>query len=180
VVNGDIGRAPPLKPAELINFMIRNFEPTTVFEPEGKRQFQLFAAVGAALIAGLVLLIVPRGSPWSSLTLFAPVVVGRVVPAQFGISLPSTMLLHLAVSVVYGLAISRSVANVTQLRALVTGGAIGLVLYVINFSIVSTWFPELRGNEFSVILTHAVFGMVAGGAYRGLLRRKPAAAAANT
>jgi hypothetical protein len=124
-----------------------------------------------------VLLIVPRGSPWSTLTFFAPAVVGRVIPGDVGIGFVTTLAIHMGVAVLSGLIISRAVQAVTQLRALVVGGIVGLILYLVNFAIVSAAFPQLRGNEVSVLFTHAVFGCIAGGAYRGLLQRHAAAAA---
>jgi hypothetical protein len=120
------------------------------------------------------LLIVPRGSPWAELTFFAPAIVGRTVSPESGMSFVSILVAHLTVSLIYGLVIARIVAAVTQLRALIVGGMAGLGIYLVNFCIVSWWIPELGGNEISVIFTHAVFGLIAGGAYRGSLRRIPA------
>ena len=77
----------------------------------------------------------------------------------------------MVLSVIYGLIISRVVAGLKQTRAIITGGLLGLVLYIINFVLVSLWWPSLRGNEVSVVFTHLVFGLVAAGAYRGLLKR---------
>jgi len=53
-----------------------------------------------------------------------------------------------------------------------TGGAVGLLLYVLNLGAISMWFPAMRGSEVSGSVTHAVCGLIAAGAYRGLLRRK--------
>ncbi len=159
--------------------MIHHFDPPQSLPPEHRHDFQWPAALGAGLIPGLILLIVPRGSPWSALTFFTPVVMGRTVPPQTGMSLGSSMLLHLAIAIVYGLIISRVVARVTQLRAVVAGGITGLILYLINFGVVSWSVPEFRGNEVLVVFTHAVFGLIAGGAYRGLLRRVPTSDATN-
>jgi hypothetical protein len=39
--------------------------------------------------------------------------------------------------------------------------------------VVSALWPSLRGAEFSVVVTHVVFGLITAGAYRGLLKRKP-------
>jgi hypothetical protein len=141
-------------------------------EPVHKGHLQWFPALGAGLIAGAVLLIVPRASPWSSLTFAAPVIMGRVVPEQLGMLLTATKTLHLAVSVLYGLIISVAVMRITQLWALAAGALTGLLLYVGNVAVVSTWFPELRGDEPTVAFSHLVFGGIAAGAYRGLLRRK--------
>ena len=46
------------------------------------------------------------------------------------------------------------------------------VAYVINFGVVSLLAPACRGNELAALFTHVVFGLIADGAYRVLLRRK--------
>jgi len=151
--------------------MIRGFDIPPSLESESPGRLQWGAAVAAGLLAGLIFLAIPRGSPWSSVTFFSPVVAGRTLSGQ---SLPLLVVwaLHLGVSILYGLIVCRVVAGLKQARAILTGGLLGLVLYVINFGIVSTWWPSIRGNEVSVVFTHIVFGLVVAGAYRGLLRRK--------
>ncbi len=151
--------------------MIKGFAPLPTTELAIKDHFQWLPAMGAGLIPGVILLILPHASPWEGLTLFSPAIVGRVVPATWGMSNAGIIVLHLALSLIYGIIISLAVMNVRQLRAVLVGGVVGLVLYVINFGIVSLCTPDLRGNEFPVIVTHIVFGLVAAGAYRGLLRR---------
>jgi len=78
---------------------------------------------------------------------------------------------------IYGVIISFAVINIREMAAVLTGGAVGLLLYLLNLAAVSMWFPAMRGNEVSVIVTHAVCGLIAAGAYRGLLRRKMSASA---
>ena len=151
--------------------MIDGFKAPELLEPLEKDRMQWGAALEASLIAGVVLLLVPRGSPWSSFTFFAPTVFGRSV-APLGWMLGATALIHMAVSLVYGLLIARVVAGLRRRRAIVSGALMGLVLYVINFGLVSTFWPELRGSEVSVVFTHVVFGLIAAGAYRGLLKRR--------
>ena len=106
-----------------------------------------------------------------AVTFFSPVVAGRTLSGQ-PLPLLVVWALHMGVSILYGLIVCRVVAGLKQARAILTGGLLGLVLYVINFGIVSTWWPSIRGNEISVVFTHIVFGLVVAGAYRGLLRRK--------
>jgi len=62
--------------------------------------------------------------------------------------------------------------HIRQLVAVLAGGVAGIVLYFLNLGAVSLWFPGMRGNEVSVFVTHLVFGLIAAGAYRGLLRRR--------
>jgi hypothetical protein len=155
--------------------MITHFERAEPMQPVSDGRFQWGAAFGAGALAGLILLMVPRGSPWSDLTFFAPVVMGRVIPDTFNFGFLPAAVVHLAVSVLYGLIISRIIAPLHQERAIFAGGVVGLVLYLVNFIAVTVLFSSLRGNEFPVIFTHIVFGLVAAGAYRGLLRRRPVA-----
>ena len=133
---------------------------------------QWSAALGAGLIVGGVFLVVPRGNPWSSFTFFSPLIMGRTVPSSFQVPLFAVWLIHMGVALVYGLIISRIVAGLTQLRAVISGGVIGLLLYLVNLLVISVVLPEMRGNESSVLFAHFVFGLVTAGAYRGLLKRK--------
>ena len=127
--------------------------------------------MAAGLIPGVVLLILPHATPWEGLTVFTPAIIGRQVPASWGMNVFGVVVIHLALSLVYGLIISLSVMSARQMRALLVGGVVGLVLYALNLLVVSLWIPGLRTDEVPVVLTHLVFGLVAAGAYRGLLRR---------
>lgn len=126
----------------------------------------------AGLIAGVVLLIVPHASPWEGLTSFTPALMGRVIPDMWGLGIFMTVVLHLALSIIYSVLISFAVSHIRQMAAVVAGGVAGLVLYFLNIGIVGLCFPAMRGSEVSVVVTHVVFGLIAAGAYRGLLRRK--------
>jgi hypothetical protein len=152
--------------------MIRHFEDAVAMEPEAKGQFQWGAALCAGLIPGVLLLLAPRGSPWSGISFFSSVVMGRPMPPEVVLPLPVLCLVHLVIAELYGLIISLFVTHITQGRAILAGGAIGIALYVINFGVVSVLAPAWRGSEIGVLFTHIVFGLIAAGAYRGLLRRK--------
>jgi hypothetical protein len=151
--------------------MIRGFQRPPRLEAAPDTPFQWNAALLAGLIAGAVLLIVPAGSPWSRISFFSPVVMGRTIPPQAGLPLVSTWLLHLLVSLIYGLIVSLVAMRLRRGLALLAGAITGLVLYAINFGIVSLLWPDARGNEVAIAFAHVVFGLVAAGAYRGLLRR---------
>ena len=64
------------------------------------------------------------------------------------------------------------VSQVNQAKAIIIGGLLGLALYLINLAMVSLVFPRWQGNEVGVLVSHVVLGLIAAGAYRGLLRRK--------
>lgn len=152
--------------------MIKGFEPPRQAEPVAKDRLQWHPAIIAGLIAGVILLILPHASPWERLTFFTPAVMGRIVPASWGVPDFSVIGIHIGLSLIYGIIVSLMVINVRELRAVLIGGVVGLVLYCLNFGIVSLLIPALKGNEMPVVLTHLLFGLVAAGAYRGLLRRR--------
>jgi hypothetical protein len=152
--------------------MIKGYESPQLLEPQEPARFHLRPALEAGLIAGVILLIVPRGSPWSSLTFFSPAIMGRTVAGTVEIPLLLAWALHLGVSLLYGLIISRMVATLRCQRAFATGALAGLLLYALNLGVVSAFWPSLRGAELSVVVTHVVFGLITAAAYRGLLKRK--------
>jgi hypothetical protein len=152
--------------------MIKGFEHPQQTEPMEKSHWQGIPAVAAGLIAGVILLIVPHASPWEGLTSFTPAIMGRVVPATWGLGVFLTVVLHLALALIYGLVVSLVIMNIHQMAAVLTGGVVGLVLYFVNLGAVTLWLPAMRGNEVSVIVTHVVCGLITAGAYRGLLRRR--------
>jgi hypothetical protein len=151
--------------------MIRGYQRPPSLEPAVPNEFQWRAAVLAGLIAGVILLIVPSGNPWSGIIFLAPVVVGRIIPPSTGLPPAVVWLIHLAVSIAYGLVISAAAVRFRRARALLAGGVVGLVLYLVNVGIVSALWPSVRGNEVGIAFSHVVFGAIAGGAYRGLLKR---------
>jgi hypothetical protein len=155
--------------------MIKGFQPPPRDDSPASGHFQWVPAVAAGLIPGVVLLILPHATPWEGLTMFTPAIMGRQVPASWGINVLEIVVIHLTLSLVYGLTVSLAVTTIRELRALLVGGVVGLVLYALNLAVVSLWIPGLHNDGISVALTHLVFGLVAAGAYRGLLRRAVAA-----
>jgi hypothetical protein len=81
-------------------------------------------------------------------------------------------LTHLALAVVYALVICRLIACYRIQRALVMGALGGLVLYVLNLTVVALIWRGTAVNEVPVLFTHIVFALITAGAYRGLLRRR--------
>jgi hypothetical protein len=152
--------------------MIKGFEQPHPTEPIENNRWQGMPAVWGGLIAGLVLLVVPHGSPWEGLTSLTPALLGRVVPPMWDLGIFMTVVLHLVLSIIYAVLISFAVMHIRQMAAVLAGGAAGVVLYFLNLGVVTLLFPAMRGNEISVFVTHAVFGLIAAGAYRGLLRRR--------
>ncbi len=139
------------------------------------------AALLASLIAGLVYLVVQivmavwlfGSTPWVVLRWQAAILLGEGVlppPAGFA-SLPILvgLLLHFALSVLYGLLIAFIIHRGGLLVGIVGGGLVGLALYALNFytfTILFPWFFAIR--NWLIILGHVLFGMLVGGIYEAL------------
>jgi hypothetical protein len=106
--------------------------------------------------------------------MIAAMVLGRdaLMPMdQFSVGIVATAtMVHLVLSVVYGIIIGWLLHRLDMGWALAAGAAIGLALYVINFYLIAPavfpWFIEARDMVGAV--AHVIFGAVAGGAYVGL------------
>jgi hypothetical protein len=101
--------------------------------------------------------------------LTAAIVMGREVlppPATFAwsVMLVAT-LVHFALSIAYGLALSVFIGRVGTDLALLLGAVFGIFLYAINmygFTFVFPWFAAAR--DWITAVTHVVFGVVAAAA----------------
>ena len=107
----------------------------------------------------------------------AAIVMGRKVlppPASFDwmVVLVAT-LVHFALSIAYGLALSPLISRLRTLPSMLVGAALGLGLYGINmygFTAVFPWFEATR--DWITVVTHAVFGVAAAGVYKMLSQQR--------
>ncbi|MDQ2962137.1 MAG: sodium:proline symporter [Pseudomonadota bacterium] len=142
------------------------------------------AAVYAGAIAGILAAVV-QIALWSvftdalSTTLFrdarfaAAIVMGQGVlapPASFSWqTMLVATLVHFALSIAYGLALSPLTARLRILPALFAGAAFGVLLYAINmygFTTLFPWFEAAR--DWITLVTHMAFGVTVAGAYKML------------
>src|SRR5256885_11751583 len=96
---------------------MRQYEQVRPQEVAPPTRIQWSRAVAAGFIAGAILIIVPRGSPWEGLAFSEPVIMGRYFP---GMSVALVWLIYLALSVLYGIVVCRFIASYRIWRALVT------------------------------------------------------------
>lgn len=142
------------------------------------------AALWAGIIAGILflileLLMVPiflDGPMWGPPRMIGAIVLGEGVlppPATFEIGVVLTaIILHLILSIIYAFVISAIIRNMSYGLAVIVGAFLGLVLYFINFYVMTgiwSWFENAR--NWVSITTHIVFGIAVGWAYVSLRER---------
>lgn len=146
------------------------------------------AAAWSGVIAGAVFMMLEMGmvrlfmgeSPWAPPHMIAAMALGKDVLPPPGTYAPfdlrilvTAMMVHFPLSVVYGLIAGWLVHRFDWAGGLLIGAAFGIAIYLINFYLIAPvmfpWF-EMAQNWISAF-AHAMFGLVAGGAYIAL--RKP-------
>ena len=93
---------------------------------------------------------------------------GALSPAdpRVSIMLVAT-LVHFALSIVYGMIVSRLTMRLPIYVALLTGGALGLMLFVVNmygFTVLFPWFAASRDGI--TLAAHVAFGVTAASVYQ--------------
>ena len=147
------------------------------------------AAAVAGFLAGAVLmvlegvwtLLMDNGDPWLTARMLAAMVLGSGVLERTGFSLGVVLLalfIHYLLGIVFGLALA---ALVTEFhsehspgRIETIGAVFGVLLYLVNFHLMSLafpWFVQMRG--WSTLMAHLVFGISAALLY-WKFRREPA------
>lgn len=153
------------------------------------RAMDWVAAAVSGFAAGAVLMVLdlvwsaifnPDG-PWRTSHMIAPIFNGATDSLQaadypFSVSVVSIALLtHYMLGIVFGLVLAAILAQLRldtePLKALVTGAFLGLLLYVLNFEVLTAFFPWLAGLRGTATLAaHLVFGCVAAVLYWRLKR----------
>ena len=142
-----------------------------------------FGAGAILMVLDLLWSVVLTGDgPWASSRMIAAIVMGPQVLQSTGFSLSAVMaalLLHYAFCIVGGLviaAVSAPLGLDSRLgHAVLTGAAFGVVLYMINFYGMSTffpWFTPIRG--WTTLLINLIFGISTTVLYWKLERRSEA------
>lgn len=99
-----------------------------------------------------------RDSRLAAAIILGPDVLPPPVTFDVKVMLAAT-LVHLALSVVYGVFLARLIARLNPPSAILTGVALGLSLYLLNmygFTVLFPWFAQSR--DWITAITHAAFG----------------------
>lgn len=138
-------------------------------------------AVWAGLLAGVVFLLLNLilaplfigGNGWVIIRLMASPMLGDGIlapPATFAAdALAAALVTHFVLSVLFSMLTAVIIHRGGLLTGILGGAAIGLFLYSINFYALTFFFPWFFATRSWVfILTHILFGAIAGGVYEGL------------
>lgn len=136
-------------------------------------------AAQAGLIVGAILYLVSRGMPWTGSGVINPTIMGREIPPSqeatpvffFGF-----LILHLLVSVVYGLILAPTVHGFRPMVAGFVGGLVGLILYFLNYAAFNLFFDSAAfQREWIAAAMHLAFGIITAETYKGMTRTRPVA-----
>ena len=150
-----------------------------------RRQPDWLAAGVAGFAAGAVLMMlgmfwshVVEGTPWLNSHRVAAILMGpqAMQSSDFSLGIVLVALFtHYLLGVVFGLALGFVLAGLrfdsSPERALTVGALFGLVLYLLNFHVMSSafpWFAEIRG--WVTLVMHLIFGLTAAALYWKLQR----------
>jgi hypothetical protein len=135
------------------------------------------AALWAGVVSGIVFLLanllltgLTLGSPWIVLRVLASIVLGSGVlppPATFNLGIAVVALLvNTVLSILFAGIIALIIHRWGLIVGLLGGAILGLALYAINFytfSLLFPWFFPFR--SWMMVVSHLIFGAVAGGTY---------------
>jgi cation transport ATPase len=146
-------------------------DPSTFESPEqqerrGRQELRVKPMFYSALVAGLIVWVVPAG-PWMShesfFTAFGRSVIGNAT-ADF--------VLHMALAVFYGWLLAVCTYRLNLAMTVLIGTGLSCVIYVVNY-IVFAAVGRMQSNELHVFLAHALFGLFFSVAYRAWAVPRP-------
>lgn len=142
------------------------FEPPEEQEKRGRQELRPKAMFYSAIVAGLIVWVVPAG-PWMSqeslFTAFGRSVIGNA---------SADLLLHMGLAIFYGWLVTLCIYRLNLGMSVLIGTGVACLLYVLNY-IVFAAIGRIQSNELHVFLAHALFGLFFSVAYRAWAVPRP-------
>lgn len=122
----------------------------------------------------LMVLLVSGQSPWVPSRMVAAILLGPGVlaqPATFDVSIVAmALVVHSAIGVVLGVVLGAIVApfqlDSDVITVSIAGAIFGLVVYAVNFYVMTQWFPWFVASRgWTMVAGHVIFGAFAGYMY---------------
>lgn len=135
-------------------------------------------AIYAALVAGITFLVLQMlisaliygASPWLPLRMIAAIALGTGVLPETGFSLGvalAALLIHFGLSIMTAWILAPLIERTGLGKSLLFGAALGLVIYLVNFYLLTqafTWFGGMRG--LATLVNHLIFGAMMAWSYQ--------------
>src|SRR5437762_5509985 len=128
-------------------------------EDRATRRLRPAVAVKAALLAGLLVFVVPSGGPWMSQEAFTAVM-GRIVSSNWVVDVTG----HFLLALFYGWLLAFIIYKPATFVAILLGALGGLALYALNYVTLGLAINK-PGYELHVALAHLTFGLFFAAAY---------------
>jgi hypothetical protein len=142
------------------------FESDERLEERARRRIRPKALIYSALVAGLIVFVVPAG-PWMSHeSMFAAM--GRAMTKNA----TADLVIHVTMSLVYGWLIALAIYRLPIAGGIMVGAVVGLVLYLLNYFIFAV-IGGMQSNELHVGIAHFLFGLFFSVAYRAWAVPRP-------
>jgi p-aminobenzoyl-glutamate transporter AbgT len=129
-------------------------------EDRARRRLRTAAWVKAALLAGVLVYVVPSGGPWMSTEAFTSAI-GRALPQNVIVAL----VLHFLLAFLYGVAIAACIFRLPLGGGILVGAFLSFPLYGLNYLLLALG-AGFAGNELHVFIAHFMFCLFFSAAYR--------------
>jgi hypothetical protein len=131
-------------------------------EVRARQRLRIGPMIKAALLAGLLVFVVPSGGPWMSHESFTSVM-GRIASSNWLIDIVG----HFVVALIYGCIVAACIYRPPTAAGIILGVALALPLYGLNYVLFGMAAGK-PGNELHVGLTHFMFCLFFAVAYRAM------------
>lgn len=141
-----------------------------VHNDPGKVHWKRAAKIG--FFVGCIFLLATAGNPWGLSALIVPTVMGReVFPSHTSHFSMGFTFVHLALAIVFGLAMAPVLQRLKIMGAILVSIPFGFFFYVLNVALFRFFLPNHGDSgEIGVVFTNVAFALLVAAAYRGLAR----------
>ena len=135
-----------------------------------------FATGVIFLVVELFLVAIAVNSPWGPVRMIGAIMLGQDVlppPAEYDLGVfMAALVVHFPLSLIYAFILAFFINSFGIELSLTIGTIFGLLLYIVNFYPMTTFFPWFQNGRGGInIFTHIVFGVVAAWTYKHSQKR---------
>lgn len=156
----------------IVILSVKMLKPNEVESPEevekrARGRLRTGALVKSALLAGLLIFVVPSGGPWMSNEAFLNVM-GRVVT----FNAIADLIGHFILAFLYGWIVALCIYSLPLAGGIMVGAALSIPLWGLNYLLLGVG-AGFRGNELHTFLAHLQYCIYFSVAYRAMAVPRP-------